>query len=231
MSEPPRGNTGTRPLYGGERGPSAGARGRDRGVAGQSRHRSPPPASTPRRGSPQRGSRRPGSRRWGSLPGRTGILIVIGGAVLGGLVTAATRSTPGSALGIFVIGATAAAVFAVRPRAVHLVIPVPALSYMAAATAAGLVEINGHAAGTFTTTLAVSAAQWMASGFVSMTAATVLAIAATAARWPFRRPAPRDTGYPPPTARAGRPQHRPRRDADGPAAAGSGPVPHPRRGA
>jgi hypothetical protein len=169
-------------------------------------------------------------RRWGSRPGRTGILIVIGSAAIGGLVTAVTGSAPGLALGVFVIGGTAAAVLAVRPRSVYLIIPAPALSYMVAATAAGLVEIKGQAAGASLTALAVSAAQWLASGFLAMATATLLAIATAAARWPFRRPDPRGPGHPPPNARAGRPRHRAARGADGPAAARPRPVPRPRAG-
>jgi hypothetical protein len=46
---------------------------------------------------------------------------------------------------------------------------------------AGLV--GDRAAGTSHTALAVSAAQWIASGFLPMTAATLLAIAVTAIRW------------------------------------------------
>jgi hypothetical protein len=169
-------------------------------------------------------------RRWGSLPGRTGILIVIGGAVIGGLVTAVTGSVPGLALGLFVIGGTAAAVLAVRPRSVYLIIPVPALSYMVAATAAGLVEIKGQAVGASVTTLAVGAAQWMASGFLAMATATLLAIATAAARWPSRRRDPGGPGYPPPNARAGRHRHRAARGADDPAAARPRAVPRPRAG-
>jgi hypothetical protein len=224
MSEPPGGDAGTRPLYGGARGPSAATRGRDLGVAGHRRR--PPPGSMP--------------RRWGSLPTRAGILIVIGGAAIGGLLTAASGNAPGLALGIFVIGGTAAAVLAVRPRSVYLIIPVPALSYMVAATAAGLVEIKGQAAGASLTTLAVGAAQWMASGFLAMATATLLAIATAAARWPFRRPAPRGPaprgpdprgpGHPPPNVRGGRPRHRARRDTDDPAVAGPRAVPRPRAG-
>jgi len=160
---------------------------------------------------------------------------VIGGAAIGSLLTAASGNAPGLALGIFVIGGTAAAVLGVRPRSVYLIIPVPALSYMVAATAAGLVEIKGQAAGASLTTLAVGAAQWMASGFLAMATATLLAIATAAARWPFRRPAPRGPdprgpGYPPPNVRGGRPRHRARRDTDDPAVAGPRAVPRPRAG-
>jgi hypothetical protein len=156
---------------------------------------------------------------------------VITGAALGGLVTAATGSTPGLALDVFVIGGTVAAVLAVRPRSVYLIIPVPALSYMVAATAAGLVDIHGQAAGASLTTLAVGAAQWMASGFLAMTAATLLASAAAAARWLLRRHGPRRPGYPPPSARASRSQRGAQRDTDDAAAAGPWTVPSPRAGA
>jgi hypothetical protein len=166
--------------------------------------------------------------RWGSLLGRAGILIVIGSAAIGGLVTAATGSPPGLELGVFVVGGTAVAVLAVRPRSVYVLIPAPALCYMVAATAAGLVEIKGQAAGASLTTLTVGAAQWMASGFLTMATATLLAIATAAARWPYRRPDPRR--YPPPSARAGRPRHRVQRDTDDQAAAGRRPVPRPRAG-
>jgi hypothetical protein len=212
MSELPGCDAGTRTLHDGARRPSAVASGRDRGVAGHRRR--PPPGSRP--------------RRWGSLPGRTGILIVIAGAALGGLVTGATGSTPGLALDVFVIGGTVAAVLAVRPRSVYLIIPAPALSYMVAATAAGLVDIHGQAAGASLTTLAVGVAQWMASGFLAMAAATLLAIAAAAARWRLRRHDPRGPGYPPPNARAGRPRHRAQSDTDDAAAAGPRTVPRPR---
>ena len=63
---------------------------------------------------------------------------------------------------------------AVRPRAVYLIIPVPALAYLAAAILAGL--IHDHAADTSHVALAVSAAQWIAGGFFMMAAATVLAM-------------------------------------------------------
>jgi Domain of unknown function (DUF6542) len=156
---------------------------------------------------------------------------VISGAVLGGLATAATGNAPGLALGGFVIGGTAAAVLAVRPRSVYVIIPAPALSYIVAATAAGLVDLKGQAVGASLTTFAVNAAQWMASGFLAMATATLLAIAAAAARWPFGRLVTRGPGNPPPNARAGRPRHRAQRDTDDPAAARRRAVPSPRAGA
>jgi hypothetical protein len=112
------------------------------------------------------------------------VFLVIGCAVLGMLATVATRTEPGSVLGAAVVAGTAAAVLAVRQRSVYLIIPVPALAYVVAATAAGL--IHDRADDSSLTGLAVHAAQWIASGFVPMSIATLLAIAATAVRWPRR---------------------------------------------
>lgn len=172
MPQPPRHDPGprrpgsTRPQRG-EPGPYPGLRGRERAV---------------RRPQPRPGA---GPRWWGSRPGRLGVAIVIGSAALGALITALARSGPGFVLGLFLVAGTAAAALAVQPRAVYRVIPVPALAYLAAAILAGL--IGDRAASTSHTALAVSAAQWIAGGFRPMTAATALAIAVTAVRWPRTR--------------------------------------------
>jgi hypothetical protein len=121
-------------------------------------------------------------RLWGSRPGRLGVFLVIGCATLGTLVTVAARTEPGSVLGVLVVAGTAAAALAVRPRAVYVIIPVPALAYVVAASIAGLV--HDRAGDTSLTGLAVHVAQWIASGFLAMSVATLLAIAATAMRWP-----------------------------------------------
>ena len=153
---------------------------------------------------------------------------MIGGAALGAAATAATGSEPGFVLGLLVVAGTAAAARAVRPRAVYRIIPVPALAYVAAAVIAGL--IGDRATGTSLTALAISAAQWIANGFLAMTAATVLAIVMTAARWPGNRRGPRGPGHRPPAAGAGRPRRPPaarspspprglEREADDPASA------------
>ena len=124
------------------------------------------------------------SPRWGSRPGRLGVVVVIGCAALGTLVTVVAGTDPGPVLGAAVVAGTAAAAVAVRPRSVYLIIPVPALAYVAGATVAGL--IHDRADDTSLTGLAVHAAQWIASGFVAMSIATLLAIAATAVRRPRR---------------------------------------------
>jgi hypothetical protein len=142
-------------------------------------------------------------RRWGTLPGSTGVLIVIASAALGALITAVTSSQPGLVLGVLVVAGTITAALAVRPRAAYLVIPVPALAYVVAASLAGL--ISDRATGTSITALAVNGTQWIASGFIAMTVATGLAIVITLVRWYISRRAqrpsrpsrsrPKDTGH------------------------------------
>jgi hypothetical protein len=89
-------------------------------------------------------------------------------------------SEPGAVLSAFLIAGSIGAALAVRPTAVHVLIPVPALAYLVAGTIAGL--IHDPAARSSHTVLAVSALQWMASGFVGMTIATIIVIAITAFR-------------------------------------------------
>jgi hypothetical protein len=117
-------------------------------------------------------------------PGRLGIAIVAGGAALGAIVSVAVHTAPGNLLGAFVIAATLAAALAVRRDAVYRVIPAPALAYAVAALLTGLVHDRGI--DTSRTALAVNAGQWIASGFLTMAAATFLAVAMTAVRWPRR---------------------------------------------
>ena len=162
----PRGGTEA-----GARGGGAQARGRPAGARRSSRGGPGPPAG------PQ--------RWWGSRPGRLGIALVLGGALAGLLVTVVTGSGPGLILGIFLLAGTAAGALAVHPRAAYLIIPVPALAYLVAAILAGV--IHDHAADTSHTALAISAAQWIASGFVAMSAATLLAIAVAVVRWAAQR--------------------------------------------
>ena len=106
---------------------------------------------------------------------------MLAGAALGALITVFASTGPGPVLGVSLAAATLVAALAIQPRAVYRIIPVPALAYVVAATVAGL--IGDRMASTSHTALAVSAAQWIASGFLPMTAATLLAIAVTAIRW------------------------------------------------
>jgi hypothetical protein len=168
---------------------------------------------------------------------------VIGGGLLGTMITVLAGSAPGIALGVFTVGGTVAAALAVKPRSAYLIVPVPALTYVVMATMAGL--IHDQAAQTSTTALAVNFTQWIASGFVAVIAATALAIGIAILRrprtsgTPGTRRGPSDPGhsrsdpeYTPAADRSGRPRRpegarppsaprRPDRDVDYPPAPGS----------
>jgi hypothetical protein len=134
------------------------------------------------------------SRIWqGSLSGGLGVSVIVGSAVIGAVATIVTRSEPGSVLGLSVLAGTVAAALTVQPRTGRLIFPVPALSYLLAALAAGVV----YGRSTNKTELAVGAAQWIANGFFVMVLATLLAIALTTVRWVMWRRDQRGPVVPP----------------------------------
>jgi hypothetical protein len=141
-----------------------------------------------------------------------------------------TGSAPGFLLGVFVIIGTVAAALAVRPRAGRTILPAPVLCYLVAALLAGV--IYDHSTSSSQTALAIGAAQWVASGFVAMAIATVLAIVLIAVRWYLwqrHQPARKDADWPPPPAAVRRPPAGreaftdPRYPASDPGRAGPGP--------
>ena len=157
----------------------------------------PRPAETPRRAASEPADR-PGkrhgrrtanrpraaggrlSRIWeGSLRGSLGVCVIVGSAVIGTVATIVTKAQPGSVLGLFVLAGTVAAALTVQPRTGRLIFPVPALSYLIAALAAGVVYDRAADK----TQIAVGAAQWIASGFFVMVLSTLLAVALTTVRW------------------------------------------------
>jgi hypothetical protein len=155
------------------------------------------------------------SRIWeGSLRGGLGVCVIVGSAAIGAIATIVTHSQPGSVLGLFVLAGTVAAALTVQPRTGRLIFPVPALSYLIAALATGVVYDRSADK----TLIAVGAAQWIANGFFVMVLSTLLAIALTTVRWFMWRRDQRGPAAPdwsvshgpsagPPGPRAG--QHRP----------------------
>jgi hypothetical protein len=107
--------------------------------------------------------------------------MIAAAAMLGAVFTVASHREPGQVLGIFVLAGTLTAATSVRARSAYAIIPVPALAYAVAAGVAG--SVHDRAADTTRAALAVSAVQWIADGFVAMTAATALAVLITLARW------------------------------------------------
>ena len=147
-----------------------------------------PGASQARRGRQPAAAAAARAGGWARDSGTLGIGFVAGGAAAGLLVTLLAGRGPGAMLGIFLLAGTAAGVLAVRPRAAYLLIPVPPLAYVVAASLAGLV--HDRAADTSHAALAISAARWIASGFPAMTAATLLAIGVATAGWVAARRRP-----------------------------------------
>jgi hypothetical protein len=121
------------------------------------------------------------SPRWGGLPAGRGIVLVVAADATGTVLTILVGRDPGFVLGFFLLAGTVAASFAVQPRAVYRIIPVPALAYIGGAIIAGL--IHDRAADTSRTALAINAAQWSASGFLVMVIATVLVLLVGAMRF------------------------------------------------
>jgi len=105
----------------------------------------------------------------------------MGSAVLGVIATLVIGHGPGSVLGLFIVAGTVVAALAIRPTAVRMLLPVPALCYVIAALATGL--ITDPPSDTSKAALAVAAAQWIAAGFLTMVLATILAVALTVVRW------------------------------------------------
>jgi hypothetical protein len=171
MSEPQRHQTGH------ETGHETGTRQPLRAVPGAGPGRPDPLERRPAPGA--------SSPRWGALPANRGIVLIAASALVGTLVTVLTRSDPGFALGLLVVIGTIAASLAVRVRGVYWIIPAPALAYLACAVIAGL--IHDRAADASSTELTVNAARWIASGFLPMAVATVLAAGIAAFRWLLSR--------------------------------------------
>lgn len=132
-------------------------------------------------------------------------MLVAAVAGLGALLTILTGSDPGLLLGLLVVAGTVAASLAVTPRRAYLIIPAPALAYLAAAILVGL--IHDRAGDSSHALLALNAARWSASGFLGMVAATVLAVVITVARWlrstgAYRQRPSRGKGSTPPSGRS-----------------------------
>jgi hypothetical protein len=196
MSEPRRNDAGTREPARQTPRPADGARPAPPGRAVRS-------GGVPGTGGPSRSGVSP---RWGQLPWGRGVVFVAAAAGLGALLTIFMGSDPGLLLGLLVVAGTVAASLAVSPRRAYLIIPAPALAYLAAAILAGL--IHDWTSDTSHALLALNAARWSASGFLGMLAATALAVVITVARWLRSGRAARlpPAGGNRPTAPPGRPQ-------------------------
>ena len=80
---------------------------------------------------------------------------------------------------MIIVGACLAAL-CIRRKAVYVLIPLPALSYLVLAVVTGY--IHDHSMGTSTTTLATDFTQWLSGGFTGIVLATILVLLIFGAR-------------------------------------------------
>jgi hypothetical protein len=113
------------------------------------------------------------------------VLILAGAAIAGMAGTLARHQDPGTLLGLVVVAGSVVAALVIRPRAVYRLIPLPALTLLIAVVITG--AIHDRAADTSKKVLEANFLQWIASGFLAMSAATVLVIVIAGARWLLRR--------------------------------------------
>lgn len=108
------------------------------------------------------------------------MLIFFCAGVVGAIGTVAAHRDPGFLLGFMIIVGSAIAALCIRRKAVYLLIPLPALTYLVLAFVTGY--IHDHAMGTSKTALASDAAQWLGGGFIGIVVATVLVLLIFGAR-------------------------------------------------
>jgi hypothetical protein len=119
------------------------------------------------------------------MPPRGAVLILAGAAIVGMVGTLSMGQDPGSLLGFLVVAGSVIAALTIRPGAVYQIIPLPALTYLIAAVITG--AYHDRAVDTSKTQLGINFLQWIAGGFLTMSAATILVIVIAGARWMLRR--------------------------------------------
>jgi hypothetical protein len=114
-----------------------------------------------------------------------GILIIAAATLLGVIATIVTKKDPGTILGaLIVVGALAAAI-GVRYSTAYILIPIPALAWVAGAGIAGYVHDRSLLTGSIG--YGSQAAVWMAAGFTWMVIAIVAVIVVAAGRYAWVR--------------------------------------------
>ena len=120
--------------------------------------------------------------RWvGRLPGRRAALVLLGFVLVGMIGTVVTNHDPGGLLGFMLIAGSVVTAAAVQRRAVYKLIPLPAICYLGAAILTG--AYHDRSIDTSKTELGLSFLQWLANGFFSVSAATILVLLIAGGRW------------------------------------------------
>jgi hypothetical protein len=119
--------------------------------------------------------------RWaGSWRTRRAVVVLLGAVLLGVIGTVVIRRDPGFLIGLLIIVGSVVAAIGTR-RAVHRLIPLPALSYLVATFAAGYLhdKSNLNTSKEFYT----SFLSWIGSAFFAVVWATVLIVVIAFGRW------------------------------------------------
>lgn len=93
-------------------------------------------------------------------------------AVVGAVGTVVTKRDPGALLGILIVIGSVVAALCIQRRAVYKLLPLPALSYLVLATMAG--AYHDRKIDVSKTELGLNFLQWMGSGFLAISASTIL---------------------------------------------------------
>jgi hypothetical protein len=131
-----------------------------------------------------------------------GILVIAAATLLGVIATIVTKKDPGTILGILIVIGAIAAAFGVRYSTAYILIPLPALAWVAGAVVSGYVHDRSLLTGSIG--IGSQAAVWMAAGFTWMVIAIIAVIVVAAGRYlwarrnrmfsPRPRPAPAGPG-------------------------------------
>lgn len=167
----------------------------------------------------------PGLRWVGAWSLKRAAWVLLGAALLGMVGTIVVGRDPGFLIGLLTIVGSVVAAFGVQRRAVHQLLPLPALSYLVTTTIAGMVHERANL--NDSKEYVTSFLTWIGSAFLAVVWATVLVAVISLARWllskrvvsgnlpgsggpaagsnPAGRPDPfRASGLVPPATRSGR---------------------------
>ena len=114
-----------------------------------------------------------------------GILIIAAATLLGVIATIVTKKDPGTILGVLIVVGALAAAVGVRYSTAYILIPIPALAWVAGAGIAGYVHDRSLLTGSIG--YGSQAAVWMAAGFTWMVIAIIAVIVVAAARYAWVR--------------------------------------------
>jgi len=114
-----------------------------------------------------------------------GILIIAAATLLGVIATIVTKKDPGTILGVLIIVGALAAAVGVRYSTAYILIPIPALAWVAGAGIAGYVHDRSLLTGSIG--YGSQAAVWMAAGFTWMVIAIIAVIVVAAGRYGWAR--------------------------------------------